>query len=68
MLIFIARTATGQANDLATTLILATDTKVLMAPAMNVRMWENSLTQKNIKTLDKNGIKFVGPDEGEMAW
>ena len=64
---FIAKTATGQANDLATTLILATDTKVLMAPAMNVRMWENSLTQKNIKTLDENGIKFVGPDEGEMA-
>ena len=64
---FIAKTATGQANDLATTLILATDTKVLMVPAMNVRMWENSLTQKNIKTLDENGIKFVGPDEGEMA-
>ena len=43
---FIARTATGQANDLASTLILATDTNVLMAPAMNVRMWENPLTQK----------------------
>ena len=64
---FIAKTATGQANDLASTLILATDTKVLMAPAMNVRMWENPLTQKNIKILYKNGIKFVGPDEGEMA-
>ena len=64
---FIAKTATGQANDLASTLILATDTKVLMAPAMNVRMWENPLTQKNIKTLDENGIKFVGPSEGEMA-
>ena len=64
---FIAKTATGQANDLASTLILATDTKVLMAPAMNVRMWENPLTQKNIKILHKNGIKFVGPDEGEMA-
>ena len=64
---FIAKTATGQANDLASTLILATDTKVLMAPAMNVRMWENPLTQKNIKTLDENGFKFVGPDEGEMA-
>ena len=64
---FIAKTATGQANDLASTLILATDTKVLMAPAMNVRMWENTLTQKNIKTLDENGIKFVGPDEGAMA-
>ena len=64
---FIAKTATGQANDLASTLILATDTKVLMAPAMNVRMWENPLTQKNLKILRKNGIKFVGPDEGEMA-
>ena len=64
---FIAKTATGQANDLASTLILATDTKVLMAPAMNVRMWENPLTQKNIKILHKNGIKFVGPYEGEMA-
>jgi len=64
---FIAKTSTGQANDLASTLILATDTKVLMAPAMNVRMWENPLVQKNIKTLDKNGIKFVGPEEGEMA-
>ena len=64
---FIAKTATGQANDLASTIILATDTKVLMAPAMNVRMWENPLTQKNIKILDQNGIKFVGPNEGEMA-
>ena len=56
---FIAKTATGQANDLASTLILATDSKVFMAPAMNVRMWENPLTQKNIKILHKNGIKFV---------
>ena len=64
---FIAKTATGQANDLASTLILATDTKVLMAPAMNVRMWENPLTQKNIKILRNNGVKFVGPDKGEMA-
>ena len=64
---FIAKTATGQANDLASTLILATDTKVLMAPAMNVRMWENPLTQKNIKILHNNGVKFVGPDEGDMA-
>ena len=64
---FIAKTASGQANDLASTLILATDTKVLMAPAMNVRMWENPLTQKNIKILHNNGVKFVGPDEGEMA-
>ena len=64
---FIAKTATGQANDLASTLMLATDTKVLMAPAMNVRMWENPLTQKNMKTLRETGIKLVGPGEGEMA-
>ena len=64
---FIAKTASGQANDLASTIMLATDTKVLMAPAMNVLMWENLLTQKNLKTLYENGIKFVGPGEGEMA-
>lgn len=64
---FIAKTATGQANDLASTLILATDTNILMAPAMNVRMWENPTTQKNIKILDEIGIKFAGPNEGDMA-
>ena len=64
---FIAKTATGQANDLASTLILATDTNILMAPAMNVRMWENPTTQKNIKILDEIGIKFAGPNDGDMA-
>jgi phosphopantothenoylcysteine decarboxylase/phosphopantothenate--cysteine ligase len=64
---FIAKTATGHANDLASTLILATDTNILMAPAMNVRMWENPITQKNIKILDESGIKFAGPNEGDMA-
>ena len=64
---FIAKTATGQANDLASTLILATDTNILMAPAMNVRMWENPTTQKNIKLLHEIGIKFAGPNEGDMA-
>ena len=64
---FIAKTATGQANDLASTLILATDTNILMAPAMNVRMWENPTTQKNVKILDEIGIKFAGPNEGDMA-
>ena len=64
---FIAKAATGQANDLASTLILATDTNVLMAPAMNVRMWENAITQKNIHTLNEIGIKFAGPSEGDMA-
>ena len=64
---FIAKAATGQANDLASTLILATDTNVLMAPAMNVRMWENAITQKNIHTLNEIGIKFAGPNEGDMA-
>jgi len=64
---FVAKTASGQANDLASTLILATDTTVLMAPAMNVRMWENPLTQKNVKTLGESGINFVGPNQGQMA-
>ena len=64
---FVAKTASGQANDLASTLILATDTSVLMAPAMNVRMWENPLTQKNVKTLGESGINFVGPNQGQMA-
>ncbi len=59
--------ANGQANDLATTLLMATDKRVLIAPAMNVRMWEHAATQRNAKTLKKDGILFVGPDKGDMA-
>lgn len=59
--------ANGQANDLATTLLMATDKRVLIAPSMNVRMWEHAATQRNAKLLKKDGILFVGPEEGDMA-
>jgi phosphopantothenoylcysteine decarboxylase/phosphopantothenate--cysteine ligase len=62
-----AKMATGQADDLASTLLLATDTEVLLAPAMNVRMWEHAATQRNIATLKDDGIGFVGPNAGDMA-
>ena len=63
----LAKMAAGQANDLATTLLLATDKPVLVAPAMNVRMWDHPATQRNIETLKADGILFVGPNEGNMA-
>lgn len=62
-----AKTANGLANDLASTTLLATDKPVLMAPAMNVRMWEHKATQRNLATLKGDGVHFVGPDEGDMA-
>ena len=62
-----ARMAGGQADDLATTLLLATDTPVLIAPAMNVRMWDHPATKRNLATLLADGIRTVGPDEGAMA-
>jgi phosphopantothenoylcysteine decarboxylase/phosphopantothenate--cysteine ligase len=62
-----AKLATGRAEDLASTLLLATDTPVLMAPAMNVRMWQHPATQRNLATLSADGVRFVGPDQGEMA-
>ncbi|PZN95109.1 MAG: bifunctional phosphopantothenoylcysteine decarboxylase/phosphopantothenate--cysteine ligase CoaBC [Alphaproteobacteria bacterium] len=62
-----ARAATGQADDLASTLLLATDTPVLMVPAMNVRMWEHPATVRNIATLRRDGIDVMEPDVGEMA-
>ncbi len=62
-----AKMAQGLANDLASTLLLATDTDVMLAPAMNVRMWEHPATQRNLKTLLRDGVLTVGPDEGEMA-
>ena len=62
-----AKMAFGVASDLASTLLLATDTPVLIAPAMNVRMWEHPATQNNVKILMKNGINFSGPEEGDMA-
>jgi phosphopantothenoylcysteine decarboxylase/phosphopantothenate--cysteine ligase len=59
--------AQGLANDLATTSLLATDKRVLVAPAMNVRMWLNPATQRNLAQLRADGVAFVGPDEGDMA-
>jgi phosphopantothenoylcysteine decarboxylase/phosphopantothenate--cysteine ligase len=63
----LAKMAQGLANDLASTTLLATDKRVLVAPAMNVRMWQHAATQRNIETLKGDGVLFVGPDEGEMA-
>ncbi len=62
-----AKAANGLAGDLASTTLLATDKPVLMAPAMNVRMWDHPATQRNLTTLKGDGVHFVGPDEGEMA-
>ena len=62
-----AKAANGHANDLASTLILATDKPVLMAPAMNVRMWEHPATVRNLGQLKADGVETVGPDEGDMA-
>lgn len=63
----LARMAAGIADDLATTLLLATDKPVLAAPAMNVRMWEHAATQANLRTLTARGVTLVGPNEGPMA-
>ncbi len=62
-----AKAANGLADDLASTLLLATDKRVLMAPAMNVRMWHHAATQRNLDALKGDGVLFVGPEEGEMA-
>ena len=62
-----AKMAHGLANDLASNLLLATDTPILVAPAMNVRMWGHAATQRNIATLADDGVAFVGPNEGDMA-
>ncbi|MCZ8375491.1 MAG: bifunctional phosphopantothenoylcysteine decarboxylase/phosphopantothenate--cysteine ligase CoaBC [Beijerinckiaceae bacterium] len=62
-----AKAAHGLANDLASTALLATDKRILMAPAMNVRMWLHPATQRNLETLKRDGVRVVGPDSGEMA-
>ena len=62
-----AKMAHGQANDLASTTLLATDKPVLIAPAMNVRMWHHAATQRNLSQLKRDGILVVGPNEGDMA-
>ena len=63
----LAKMAHGIANDLASTLLLATDKPVLIAPAMNVRMWLHPATQRNLAQLAADGIHRIGPDEGDMA-
>lgn len=63
----LAKAAQGICDDLATTLLLATDKKVLFAPAMNVKMWEHPATQRNVARIQQDGGHFVGPDEGAMA-
>ena len=62
-----AKMANGHANDLASTVLLATDKRVLIAPSMNVRMWTHAATQRNIETLAGDGVLTVGPNEGDMA-
>jgi phosphopantothenoylcysteine decarboxylase / phosphopantothenate---cysteine ligase len=63
----LAKMAHGLADDLASTVLLATDKLVLAAPAMNMRMWQHPATRRNMATLRTDGIVFVGPEEGEMA-
>ena len=63
----LAKMANGMANDLASTALLATDKPVLVAPGMNVEMWNHPATQRNIDKLKTDGIRFVGPDAGDLA-
>ncbi len=63
----LAKMAGGLATDLATTALLATDKPVIVAPAMNVRMWEHAATQANIDTLKSRGVTVIGPEDGDMA-
>ena len=62
-----SKMAGGHADDLASTLLMATDKRVLIAPAMNVRMWEHPATQRNLGTLRADGVLTVGPNDGDMA-
>ncbi len=63
----IAKMRAGIADDLATTVLLCTKKPIFVAPAMNVRMWENAATRDNLKELASRGVNFIGPDKGEMA-
>lgn len=62
-----AKMAQGRADDLASTLLLATDTPVMVAPAMNVRMWDHPATQRNLTQIRTDGVTVVGPNKGDMA-
>ena len=63
----IGKYVAGIADDILSTLLLAADVPVLVAPAMNERMWRHPAVQDNVKTLKKRGVKFVGPEEGRLA-
>lgn len=63
----LAKMAAGISDDLATTLLLATDKPVVVAPAMNVRMWQHPATQRNITQLEADGVQVIDPAEGDMA-
>jgi phosphopantothenoylcysteine decarboxylase/phosphopantothenate--cysteine ligase len=63
----LAKMAAGIADDLATTLLLATDKPVVVAPAMNVRMWLHATTQRNVAQLKSDGVRVIEPAEGDMA-
>ena len=62
-----SKMANGTANDLASTLLMATDKQILVAPAMNVRMWNHPATRRNYDILFSDGVKFIGPNDGKMA-
>jgi phosphopantothenoylcysteine decarboxylase / phosphopantothenate---cysteine ligase len=64
---FVAKLANGHADDLASAVLLATTAKVLLAPAMNPRMWAAKATQRNLKIVAQDGLSLIGPGEGEMA-
>ncbi|MAQ70865.1 MAG: bifunctional phosphopantothenoylcysteine decarboxylase/phosphopantothenate--cysteine ligase CoaBC [Alphaproteobacteria bacterium] len=64
---FIAKLAHGRADDLASTCVLAADKDIMIAPAMNHKMWDNPATQANMRTLEKRGVYVTGPENGEMA-
>lgn len=63
----LGKMANGLANDLASTILLATNKPVLVAPAMNVCMWQNKAVKRNVTTLKNDGIKFIGPVSGDLA-
>ena len=63
----IAKMVSGISDDLASTILLATDTPVMVAPSMNVRMWDHPATQRNLALLDNDAVKLIGPNKGEMA-
>ncbi len=62
-----AKMVSGISDDLASTILLATDTPVMVAPSMNVRMWDHPATQRNLALLDNDTVKLIGPNKGEMA-